>query len=241
MAFIGQMAGRLRRTWLFPRYIGVVYIEPAMKKARPYAQGTLLDIGCGTRRYEPIFTGQVEKYVGLDWPEFDRARPDVIGDAMNLPVGSASVDTVLATELMEHLPWPQQFLQEVRRVLRSPGALILSVPFMEPLHEEPRDFYRFTPYSLRVLLAAHGFTVEHIWPKGGWWSVVLGSFVNQALYDWASPQDVHGQRRYSILTALVLPLCTAAQLLGYALDKVFASSRYTLGYVVVARLQRGPA
>lgn len=137
---------------------------------------------------------------------------------------------------MEHLPDPDQFVSEVRRTLRPDGVLILSVPFMEPLHEEPRDFYRFTPYSLRHLLARHGFTVEQLWPKGGWWSVVLGSFVNQAIYDWASPPNAQGRRRYTILTMLALPLCSAAQVLGYALDRVFKSQKYTLGYVAIARL-----
>jgi SAM-dependent methyltransferase len=160
---------------------------------------------------------------------------------MNVPLKSASVDTVLATEVMEHLPSPRQFLAEVARVMRNKGHLILSVPFMEPLHEEPRDYYRFTPHSLRALLTSHGFVVEHIWSKGGWWSVVLGSFVNQALYDWATGLDANGQRRYSILTALVLPFCAAAQFLGYTMDRVFTNSKYTLGYVVVACLHKSLA
>lgn len=240
------MLRNLRRligsSWFFPRYIGVVYMEPAMRCAREYAGGRLLDVGCGLRRYESIFSGQVVDYIGMDWPTLgERADPDVFGDAMTIPLMSASVDTVLATELMEHLPRPGQFLEEVARVLRGNGALILSVPFMEPLHEEPRDYYRFTPYSLQTLLTAHGFAVEHIWSKGGWWSVVLGSFVNQALYDWATGPDSSGRRRYSILTALVLPFCAAAQFLGYTLDRVSPNSKYTLGYVAVARLQKGPA
>ena len=235
MALIEKFLHTLRHTWLFPRYIGIVHIEPALQRARPYAQGTMLDIGCGTRRYEPIFTGCVERYVGLDWPQVaDRALPDVIGDAMRIPLRSASIDTALATELMEHLPSPHGFLMEVARVLRGPGTLILSVPFMEPLHEEPRDYYRFTPYSLRLLLEEHGFTIRQMWNRGGWWSVVLGSFVNQALYDWASPLDETGHRHYGCLAIAVLPLCAAAQWLAYQLDHLFRSHKYTLGYTVVA-------
>ena len=232
---IDTLKKRLANSWLFPRYIGIVYIGPALEQARLFAHGTMLDIGCGTRRYEPIFAGSVESYIGLDWPEFaDRALPDVIGDAMRIPLRSASIDTVLATELMEHLPSPYGFLMEVARVLREQGTLILSVPFMEPLHEEPRDYYRFTPFSLRLLLEEHGFTIRQIWTKGGWWSVVLGSFVNQALYNWASPLDEAGHRHSGLLTILVLPLCAMAQWLAYQLDRLFYSQKYTLGYTVVA-------
>jgi len=232
---INNFKKHFRNSWLFPRYIGIVYIEPAMKRACAYTKGIMLDIGCGTRRYEPIFLPHVEKYIGLDWPQIiDRARPDVIGDAMRIPIKSASIDTLLATELMEHLPSPHIFLAEVARVLRNNGILILSVPFLEPLHEEPRDYYRFTPFSLRLLMEEHGFSIHHIWNKGGWWSVVLGSFVNQTLYDWASALDGTGNRRYGCLTIAVLPLCATAQWLAYHLDRLFRSSKYTLGYTIVA-------
>lgn len=225
----------LANGWLFPRYIGIVYIEPAMRRAQLYARGIMLDVGCGTRRYEQIFLNSVDEYIGLDWPESEgRASPDVIGDAMRIPFMTGSVDTVLATELMEHLPAPGNFLSEAARVMRHDGTLILSVPFMEPLHEEPRDFYRFTPYSLRVLLEQSGFSVRQLWSKGGWWSVVLGSFVNQSIYDWASSPDRAGGRRYGIWTLMVLPVCAALQWLGYQLDRLFHSDKYTLGYTVVA-------
>jgi len=232
----------LANSWLFPRYIGIAYIEPAMRRAQPYARGIMLDVGCGTRRYEAIFRNSVDEYIGLDWPEIEnRAYPDVVGDALCIPFMTGSIDTVLATELMEHLPSPQIFLAEVARVIRNNGVLILSVPFMEPLHEEPRDYYRFTPYSLRVLLDQNGFSIRQLWNKGGWWSVVLGSFVNQAIYNWASSLDESGHRRYGILTLIALPVCAILQWLGYHLDRVFHSRKYTLGYTVIAVRELRPS
>ncbi len=58
---------RLNNGWFFPRYIGIVYIEPVMREVKSYARGTMLDVGCGTRRYESIFSEVVDAYVGLDW------------------------------------------------------------------------------------------------------------------------------------------------------------------------------
>src|SRR5687767_7805607 len=96
---------RLRRTWLHPRYIGTVYALDGLKRSLPWVRGVMLDIGCGRRTYEPLFSGHVSKYIGLDWPMAPgQARPDVIADALRLPLVDHSVDTVLATELIEHVP-----------------------------------------------------------------------------------------------------------------------------------------
>jgi hypothetical protein len=107
-----------------------------------------------------------------------------------------------------------------------------SVPFS--LHEEPRDYFRFTPYSLHLLLQENGFVLEHIHRRGGWWGVV-GSFLSQALYDWANPPGPSGKRnspRFWVI--FIAPLCALTQLFGYMSDLFFTKSRYTLGYVVAA-------
>ena len=201
-----------------------------------------LDLGCGQRPYEELVSGPGVTYIGMDWPvSDDKAFQDVTGDATRLPFRSESFDTVITTELLEHLPDPEQCLAEVARVMRPGGHLILSVPFLEPLHEEPRDFFRFTPYSLRNLLGSHGFTVLNIWPRGHWWSVVFGSFMPQALYGLVNPLDEHGQRHYSkVGTVLVLPICALLQLTGYAMDRLArGKSAFTLGYFIVAQRAAG--
>ena len=220
-----------------PRWIAVAYIDPILEGIRPLIHGTVLDVGCGSRPHESRLARDATRYVGIDRPGPGPARPDVVGDAMALPVRSRAADAVLATELLEHLPRPADFLAEAARVLRPGGTLVLSTPFLEPLHEEPRDFFRFTTHGLRVLLVESGFEVRSIQRKGGWWSVVVGSFVNQALYDLANPERGDGRRRDNpVLIALVLPLCALAQVVGYSLDRLWPGRRYTLGYVTVATL-----
>jgi SAM-dependent methyltransferase len=236
-----RMRAALARSVLHPRWIGRVYMEPALQEASVFAGGVLLDVGCGRRPYEALFAGRVSRYVGVDWPRrADPSAPHVVADATRLPFRAVCADTVLATELMEHLASPDRFLEEVARVLRPSGTLILSVPFLEPLHEEPRDFYRFTPHGLRAVLARHGFALERLWAKGGFWSVTLGSFGSQALYGSVNPEDEQGRRRDNpLVLALALPVCTLLQLLGYGLDRLLRSHAYTLGYVALAR--RDPA
>ena len=231
-----RLKSRLHSSWLYPRHIGEIYLRRALSEAREYAHGTLLDVGCGLRPYQRIFEGIVDNYIGLDFPVTpDQARPNVVGDALNMPVGSSKIDTILAIELLEHVDNPDIFFEECARVLRASGCLILSAPFLEPLHEQPRDYYRFTPYGLTALLLRHGFSKCKLWPRGGWWSVVLGSFAVQSLYDFVNPIGKNGYRRYNkVGTLLILPWCVLFQLLGYVMDKLTKGERYTLGYLLVA-------
>ena len=148
------------------------------------------------------------------------------------------MDTVLASELMEHLPNPEQFIGEVARILRIHGSFIFSVPFMEGLHEEPRDYFRFTPHGLQAILERHGFSLDKIFSKGGL-SAVLGSFLTQSIYELANPANEQGVRRNSLPRLIIaLPCCFLFQVVAYAMDRWCGESKYSLGYVVLARLNR---
>lgn len=106
----------------------------------------LLDVGCGDRPYRNLIAA--DQYVGLDVS----ADGDLIGFADALPFADQSFDVVLATEVIEHLPDAYKGVHEMARVLRRAGVLILSVPFVHELHEQPYDFFRPTIYGVRALL-----------------------------------------------------------------------------------------
>lgn len=230
---------KLHNTWLHPRYISTIYLRAALAEARPLVHGVLLDVGCGMSPYRDLFEGRTDGYIRVDWPKrLIENRPDLLGDAQRLPFLDGSFDTILATELIEHLPRPRQFLAEAHRLLRAGGALIVSAPFLEPLHEEPRDFRRFTSYGLRALVEEHSFTVDGTWQRGGWWSVVVGSFVSQTLFDWFNPDSGMGRR--DVVSALVAPFFAVLQWIAWALDGIMPSERYALGYVVAASVGSRP-
>src|SRR3954471_567260 len=135
--------------------------------ARAHARGRLLDVGCGEKPYAPLFRDLVDEHVGVDHPEsiHPLRAVDVLATAYDIPLEDASFDTVLMTEVLEHLEEPARAIAEARRLLRTGGKLILSTPFMWPLHEEPRDFFRYSPHGLRHLL--QGFEPVTITPVAG--------------------------------------------------------------------------
>ena len=131
--------------------------------------GDVLDLGCGKKPYERLLGRGVRRWVGLDFHTTysGRSSADVFGNALDVPFKSGSFDTVLCTEVLEHVPRPDQVFREVTRILKPGGTLILTVPQTNPLHEEPHDYYRVTCYGLRFLAGQAGLDVVLTAPLGG--------------------------------------------------------------------------
>lgn len=129
--------------------------------------GRLLDIGSGRSPFKPLLVARGVEVISLDVE--DRAgEVDLLADAQRMPeVEDGSVDAVLCTQVLEHLPRPWDALGEIARVLRPGGRLILSVPHLSMIHEAPHDYYRYTRHGLDSLCARAGLEVVGIEATGG--------------------------------------------------------------------------
>jgi SAM-dependent methyltransferase len=142
----------------------------ALEHAREHTRGVLLDVGCGSMPFAPLFRGRLSRYVGLDLagsPDVGAARLDVIGRAEQLPVRGASVDTVLAISMLNRLPEPLRMLEEAHRVLRPGGILIIEFEQMAPVYRPPHDYWRFTRHGADWLLDRAGFELVERTAIGG--------------------------------------------------------------------------
>ncbi|OQW92970.1 MAG: hypothetical protein BWK79_13580, partial [Beggiatoa sp. IS2] len=103
-------------------------------------------------------------YIGMDYYQtavhWYATRPQVYGDAQQLPFSDDSMDTVLLLDVLEHLPNPEACLQEIVRILKPTGKLVLKVPFLYPLHDVPLDFQRWTQFGLRQFTQRYGLTIH---------------------------------------------------------------------------------
>jgi SAM-dependent methyltransferase len=96
----------------------------------------------------PLFRGK--EYVGLDM----RPGPgvDCVADVEELPHASGSVGSVIAVSTLEHVPRFWRAFEEIFRVLRPDGVLLVACPFYFYIHAFPNDYWRFTPAALELLL-----------------------------------------------------------------------------------------
>jgi SAM-dependent methyltransferase len=129
----------------------------AMRDLGPQLKGRVLDVGCGTKPYERYVAAT--SYVGLEHNKTVHSRADVFYDGTIFPFAANEFDAVLCNQVLEHVFTPEQFLMEIRRVLRAGGLLLLTVPFVWDEHEQPYDFGRYSSFGLRALLERSGFKV----------------------------------------------------------------------------------
>lgn len=113
--------------------------------------GRVLDVGCGDKPYgDWINASQVNDYVGLD--VFDGDRVDVVVEpGKKWPLKDASFDAILFTQVLEHLEDRDFVLSEMSRVLKKDGVVLVTVPFLFPVHGLPFDFARFTTNGVKYL------------------------------------------------------------------------------------------
>jgi len=149
-----------------------------LEKAAASAHGALLDMGCGNKPYEKMFEGKISSYTGCDVVQSSEHKVDIICPATDIPVADGKFDTVLCTQVIEHVADHQALLRETYRVLTTKGVLILSGPMYWHLHEEPYDFFRFTEFGLRYLLEKAGFQRIEIIPNGGKWTLCGQVFIH---------------------------------------------------------------
>jgi SAM-dependent methyltransferase len=145
-----------------------------------HAVGDLLDLGCGYAPLYETYRACVRSVTLVDWGNSFHSNPhlDYVHD-LNEPLdifADRSFDTVILSDVLEHLTRPAQVLSEIARVLRPGGYLIMNVPFMYWVHEQPHDYYRYTRYGLEWLLAEADLQVSSLDPVGGM-PEVLGDIV----------------------------------------------------------------
>ena len=156
------------------RFVVRTAIFEAIKEHLPDFKGKLLDMGCGRMPYKDFLFGhgQIKEYVGLDIDgaiQYDsNLKPDFTWDGFTMPFLDETFDTIFATEVLEHCPFPEVTLKEAYRVLKPGGCLFFTTPFFWNLHEVPHDEYRYTPFSLKRHLSNAGYMDITIKASGGW-------------------------------------------------------------------------
>ncbi|MEB3215439.1 MAG: methyltransferase domain-containing protein [Nostocales cyanobacterium 94392] len=196
--------------------------------AASFLYGKLIDIGCGTKPYKNLLYTYIKEHIGIDHEStlHDKSNIDLIGTAYQIPAEDSSFDSAICTAVLEHLEEPELALKECNRVLKSGGIAIYSVPFIWHLHEEPRDFYRYSKYGLKYLFEKTGFEIVEIKALSGFW-VTFGQLLVYNLYR----LNRSFLRWFRLIDAIGLLI----QAFSYILNKIDKTEQWTWMYMVVVK------
>ena len=200
-------------------YLQFSSIYSDIKKSSHLADGITLDIGSGMSPYELYFK-HVKKFIKLDSFKYLDSKPDIIGDGVESPIKSNSIDTALSIQVLEHIPYPQKMIDEIYRILKKNGLCILTTHMADPLHGMPHDYFRFTKQALKFILFKK-FRKIKIKENGGA-ILSIGQLVVWGIH-------------YSLPELISKPIIVILNLIFKKLDELFFNDIFTTNYIVIAK------
>ncbi len=190
-----------------------------IRKYSKYFKGIVYDFGCGERPYEKYILESAKEYIGIDWGStFHKLKADIVADLNKpIPVENNIADVVVSFSVLEHLKEPQMMLNEASRILKKGGMIFLFVPWQWWIHEQPYDFFRYTPFGLKFLLKRAGFNEITIEPTSGFFTMWVLKFNYFTLRVFPSLKKRFVQL---LLGPILIPIWTLGQLIAPILDKL---------------------
>lgn len=187
----------------------------------------VLDAGAGDKKYKKYFNCNYESCDNLQ-SKRQNGEHTYICDIDKIPAPNEKYDYVLCTQVLEHTKEPQKALIELARVVKTGGTIILTVPMSWFLHEEPHNYYNFTPYSIYDIASKSGLYVYMLEQRGGYFS-----YLGNILMNISKPLGVNKghfpKLLYYLLFGWLVVLSPFLQLLDF-LDK---TNKLTLGYNIL--------
>ena len=198
------------------------------KVFKNYLKGELIDIGCGVKPYYRMTQKYVKNHIGLDHINtfHNKDNIDLFGTAYKIPSKSNMFDSAIGTATLEHLEEPEAALRECYRVLKIGGFAIYTVPFIWHLHEEPRDFYRYSKYGLEYLFTKVGFKIIELNALSGFW-VTFGQLLVYKIYKY--------NKGFIKITSIIPLISFIIQRICYLINKIDKDTRWTWMYLIIVK------
>lgn len=165
-------------------------LHNGIKLYAPELKGRLLDFGCGSKPYKQLF--QVDEYIGTDVEMSGHSHEnediDVYYSGDQLPFEDNTFDSVLSSEVFEHLFNLETMLKELNRVMKQDGKILITVPFVWDEHEIPYDFGRYSSFGIQHLLQKHGFKILNSHKSTSYYATIV-QMKNAYIYQHIFPKN----------------------------------------------------
>ena len=162
--------------------VRVKWIEETLKKIP--AGLTILDAGAGESQFKKFCDhlkyiaqdfGQYsgEGNVGLQTGTWDNTKLDIVSDILSIPLPDHSVDAIMCTEVLEHIPDPLGAIKEFSRLVKPGGYLLITAPFASITHFAPYHFASgLSRFFYEKNLAENGFKITDLQLNGNFFEFV---------------------------------------------------------------------
>jgi len=163
--------------------VGRYYVENFLRDNASYVKGRCLDFG--DPRYKSFFP-QATQYEVLNispGPQVDFVTD--IHDLQNIPL--QAFDAIICPQVFEHLAYPERAAVSLFELLKPGGVVLITAPFLNPVHYVPTDYRRFTPECLTMILQDAGLSVDFV-SFGGNCLIGTGSFLGMVTEDFTKEE-----------------------------------------------------
>lgn len=204
-----------------------ILLDEQIKKYSSYIKGKILDVGAGSYSHYIDFF-KYQEYIKMD------AKPgeniDVVGQAEDIPFGPETFDSVVCTQVFEHLADPFKVAGEIYRVLKKGGHCLITCPQASELHEEPQDYFRYTKFGLIEIFSKHGFQILECDQTGGFFTMQAQLIIRYLI-------DRFGLARRKWHRLCNLPFKFLSKFMRFLdrIDKSQANRKHTLGWCLILR------
>ncbi|TMI97236.1 MAG: class I SAM-dependent methyltransferase [Bacteroidetes bacterium] len=160
----------------------VMWIEKTLKRI---PEGlTILDAGAGELQFKKFcdhlkyisqdfgqYSGDGE--IGLQTGTWDNSKLDIVSDILSIPLPDNSVDAIMCTEVLEHIPDPIGAIKEFSRLVKPGGYLLTTAPFASLTHFAPYHFASgLSKFFYEKHLPENGFIIEDLQLNGNFFEFV---------------------------------------------------------------------
>lgn len=197
---------------------------------KEHVKGNLIDLGCGKVPLYEAYKEHITDNTCVDWGNSIHKNPflDYEQDLNEkLRFEDETFDTIILSDVLEHIRKPEVLLNEMFRILSKNGKLIMNVPFYYWLHEQPFDYYRYTEHALKSMAEDCGFNVIKLEPIGGA-PEILGDITSKMIIGF----PVFG--KYSAIGIQKITSIFIQTKFGEKLSKSSARN-FPLGYTMIAQ------
>lgn len=179
----GKLRASLKGTAKGSLFMADLIAEKIQTALDENAKGILVDLGCGYVPFYGYYKSKIDQSICMDWQNslHKNQHLDIEQDLTKpLKLEDNVADTLLLSDVLEHIPTPQLLMDEMTRVLKPGGKLILNVPFAYWEHEAPHDYHRYTQHMLKLMAEKSGLDVLKLEPIGDGFGVI-GDILAKAL------------------------------------------------------------